>query len=323
MTLTEHPTEFESFVESPNNPVPLGGLVHWYTGDAGARLRSGLWLDDQQDRGTIFVLPGKGEYIEKYFEVIGELLERNFSVVSVDWRGQGLSHRDVDDPLKAYISKFETFFDDFECLYHGISSKCPGPHYILAHSMGGNISLRLAAERDLPIKALILSAPMTGLYLGKMPAQVMTAIGSAMKVVGKATNYLKGGEDYDPLTSSFEDSKVTQDRPRFERAQGILHARPQLAQGSATIGWVHEALNSTKRLFAKGFSSKLKLPILFFHTKADQLVDTVSSKKFATSLPNSTVIEFEDAEHEILMERDEIRATFWSEFDQFMSRIEN
>ena len=44
-------------------------------------------------RGTVVVLGGRAEFIEKYFEVIGELLARDFAVAALDWRGQGGSAR--------------------------------------------------------------------------------------------------------------------------------------------------------------------------------------------------------------------------------------
>ena len=40
---------------------------------------------------------------------------------------------------------------------------------------------------------------------------------------------------------------------------------------------------------------------------------------FAKRLPHARYVEFEDAEHEILMERDDIRARFWREFDAFVA----
>lgn len=145
--------ERPDFVETDGNQAPRGGRVLWFAGAGEARLRSGLWLGEGfGSRGTVFLMPGKSEYVEKYFEVIGELLERGFAVVAIDWRGQGLSHRDIDHPLKAHIARFETFFDDFECLYEVVADQCPKPHYVLAHSMGGNIALRIAAERDLPLR---------------------------------------------------------------------------------------------------------------------------------------------------------------------------
>jgi lysophospholipase len=44
-----------------------------------------------------------------------------------------------------------------------------------------------------------------------------------------------------------------------------------------------------------------------------------ATRDFVKRLPNATHVEIEDAEHEILQEKDTIRARFWSEFDAFIN----
>lgn len=315
--------ERQTFVEIPDNPAPPGGRVLWYTGHEGVRLRAGLWeAPVEHAKGTVFLMPGKSEYIEKYFEVVQELQERGFGVVVVDWRGQGLSHRDIDHPLKAHIVRFETFLDDFEALYREVAKDLPQPHLVLAHSMGGNIALRLASERDLPIKALALSAPMTGIRLGRTQRSLLSGLGTLFHKIGKAEEYVQGGEHYDPLTSTFEQSKVTQDARRFQRAQNILNAHPPIAQGSATYGWIVEAIRSTRKLFKKRFAQRIQIPVLLCLARADKLVDVATTEALAARLPHCQLEEFPGAEHELLMERDEVRARFWRAFDGFVSALE-
>ncbi|TNE41292.1 MAG: alpha/beta hydrolase [Alphaproteobacteria bacterium] len=308
-----------TFVETPDNPTPPGGRVLWYTGHGGVRLRAGLWAAPEKDAaGTVFLMPGKSEYIEKYFEVIHELQERGFGVVAVDWRGQGLSHRDIDHPLKAHIVRFETFLDDFEALYKEVDADFPQPHVVLAHSMGGNIALRLASERDLPIKGLALSAPMTGIRLGRTQRSLLSGLGAFFHKIGKAEDYVQGGEHYDPLATTFEQSKVTQDKRRFKRAQNILNAHPPIAQGSATYGWIVEAIRSTRKLFKRHFAERIKIPVLLGLARGDQLVDIATTEALAARLPRCQLEEFPGAEHELLMERDEVRNRFWAAFDRFI-----
>jgi alpha-beta hydrolase superfamily lysophospholipase len=44
---------------------------------------------DGPPRGSVVVSPGRSEPIEKYFEVVQDLLDRGFVVLVHDWRGQG------------------------------------------------------------------------------------------------------------------------------------------------------------------------------------------------------------------------------------------
>ena len=52
----------------------------------------------------------------------------------------------------------------------------------------------------------------------------------------------------------------------------------------------------------------------------DRIVDTTAAREFASRLPHGSYLEFEDAEHEILMENDSIRARFWTAFDAFVEK---
>ena len=50
----------------------------------------------------------------------------------------------------------------------------------------------------------------------------------------------------------------------------------------------------------------------------------VSSKKIIEMhkrLPNSKIINYSNAEHEILMEDDKKREKFWKNFDEFMNKL--
>src|ERR1043166_3543765 len=83
-------------------PANRGGFLE----GAGGRMRYACWnaSGTGSPRGTILLLTGRGEFIEKYAtEVVGELLGRGFCVYAVDWRGQGLSDRALADRSKGAV----------------------------------------------------------------------------------------------------------------------------------------------------------------------------------------------------------------------------
>ena len=81
-------------VSLARNPVPSGAAVGHFKGYDGAPLRFARWEATRSPRrGTIVLFEGRGEFIEKYFEVIADLRRRGFAVAIHDWRGQGGSHR--------------------------------------------------------------------------------------------------------------------------------------------------------------------------------------------------------------------------------------
>src|SRR6185369_17770496 len=80
-----------------------------------ALLRYARWNAPGRARGTILLLTGRGEFIEKYAtEVVGDLLARGFAVAALDWRGQGLSDRPLPEHDAGHIDTFATYIADLK-----------------------------------------------------------------------------------------------------------------------------------------------------------------------------------------------------------------
>ena len=130
---------------------------------AGARLRYAWWnARASAPRGTVVILPGRGEFIEKYAtEVVGDLLERGFAVAALDWRGQGLSDRPLPDRGKGHIDTFATYMADVRLFLETVvSPDAPRPVLALCHSMGSHIMMREMAENGTgPFSAALFVAP--------------------------------------------------------------------------------------------------------------------------------------------------------------------
>ena len=97
-------TEPAPLVSIPEAPVPDHGTAEWFVGADGATLRAACFFPGGQastegPRGSVIVSPGRSEPIEKYYEVVSDLLARGFVVLVHDWRGQGLSVRALPDRL--------------------------------------------------------------------------------------------------------------------------------------------------------------------------------------------------------------------------------
>ena len=112
-------------------------------------------------RGTVLICTGRSEFIEKYFDVVEELLGRGFAVVIFDWRGQGLSDRSLRNRQKGHVVHFRDYGRDLESVVAQILEPfSPKPWFCLAHSMGGAIALTYAADHPKLFDRLVLSAPM-------------------------------------------------------------------------------------------------------------------------------------------------------------------
>ncbi|HEX6865860.1 MAG TPA: alpha/beta hydrolase, partial [Caulobacteraceae bacterium] len=157
-------SELAPLVAIAEAPVPDKGTAEWFSGADGERLRAASFFPDGQARGSVVVSPGRTEPIEKYFEVVQELLDRGFAVVAHDRRGQGLSHRPLPDRLKGHAAGFKSYVSDYGRLLDAFEGRLPKPWIALGHSMGGCLTLlALAHGEQRRFKAAILSAPMLGL----------------------------------------------------------------------------------------------------------------------------------------------------------------
>ena len=76
-------------VSIPANPAPDDVVTGAIQTPDGVNLRFARWAPPPGRKGTVLVLQGRAEFIEKYFETVRDLRARGFAVVTFDWRGQG------------------------------------------------------------------------------------------------------------------------------------------------------------------------------------------------------------------------------------------
>jgi lysophospholipase len=265
----------------------------------------------------VIVAPGRTEFIEKYFEVIRELQARGFAVFCIDWRGQGLSGREVENSLKGHFVTFDDPVNDLSTALKLCAAKLPRPHIGLAHSMGGAILLRALQTRRIELDAAAFSAPMWGIQglsnTAKKYARFMVSLGAGGQFAPSVEKKWK--------RENFKKNPVTNDRERHARCQGLITEEPRLALAGPTIGWVAAAADATEAFLQQNSLAHIRIPILVATAGEEQLVDNASHSVVAEQLPSATHITVAGAKHEILMERDDRRAEFWAAFDQLVERV--
>lgn len=307
-----------SFVVTEADPVPEGGVAERLTAADGTRFRVARWCPDTTTRGTVVVLNGRTEFIEKYFEVIGDLLERGYAVASLDWRGQGLSDRPLENRHKGHVAHFDLFVSDLrQAMTEFVEPNCPAPYRAICHSMGGNITLRYLHAYPDSFESAVFSAPMWG--IGKAPRTPwwMRAVSAVTNAFGMTHSYIPGVEgDYGHESNTFEGNVLTQDRDRFERFTAQVAAEPELELGSPTHGWVKQAIASMDVVHSEGFPEAIHTPIRVCSAGEDTLVSVAAQRLVADRLPNAKQILVEGAKHELLMELDTYREQVFAAFDE-------
>ncbi len=307
-----------SLVCVPGNEIPSGAEEHWLEGRGGVKVRT-LTAPSlrQPPRGTVIVAPGRTEFIEKYFEVIGELQARGFAVFCIDWRGQGLSGREVDNPQKGHFVTLDDPVNDLGTALRLNAEQLPRPHIALAHSMGGAIVLRALQTRRIELDAAAFSAPMWGILNLRKSTKSLIRFLAAVGAGGQFAPSVRRRWVREP----FKRNPVTHDEVRHARCQDLIANEPRLALAGPTIGWIAAAADAIEGFHQPGALANVRIPILVASASEEALVDNASQRLVAEQLPMATFLVIEGAKHEILMERDELRAQFWAAFDALAASI--
>jgi lysophospholipase len=269
----------------------------------------------------VCIVQGRGEFIEKYFEVIADLRRRGFAVATFDLRGQGGSERLLSNPRRGHVVAFTEYDRDLAIFIDEIvKPTLPQPLIGLGHSLGGNILLRNAQDEASPFTRMVLVSPMIAIHrnmLGVSPA-IARAYANIACLFGLAGTYVRGGRDEPDDFRDFETNRLTTDHVRWSRTKAIIEAAPELALGSPTVGWLRAALRSTAMLSRPDYPKYVCVPMILFAAGADKVVSTQAIEDFAADLKVGSDILMPGSRHEILQETDAVRQRFWAAFDAYM-----
>ncbi|HEY3814376.1 MAG TPA: alpha/beta hydrolase [Caulobacteraceae bacterium] len=305
----------------PGAAAPPNVTGEWYRGAGGLRLRAALWSPQSgKPRGTVILSPGRTEPIEKYYELIAELLERDFCVLAHDWRGQGLSARLLPDRLKGHARAVEEFLDDYSRLLDEYTERAPAPWIMFGHSMGGALNLLTLEAGETRFEACLLSSPMLRLRTGRRSLWSVKFASRWNVRHGKAGDYVFDEYD-DPFEHTFDRDALTHDEQRYERWREQLYACPHLAVGGITWGWLAFAVDAGERALKPKALRRVKIPVTIVQAGADDRVLKTSGKWAARRMAKGRFVEVAGAKHEVPMELDDMRQILLMEFDSLADQV--
>jgi lysophospholipase len=294
--------------------APPGAEPLWLRAEDGARLRAVLWRGGA--RGTVLVLPGRTEYIEKYGRVAGRLRALGFAVAILDWRGQGLSERHPVWPQFGQIEDFAVYQRDVAALLdHPDIAVAPRPTLLLCHSMGGTIGLRALMTRP-EIAGAVFSAPMWGIAIRPAARVMLGPVTGAALLLGFGPRAMPGSGGRD--APEFAANRLTSDRDAFDWASRQVMAHPELALGAPSVRWTRAAFRETARLARLPSPNR---PMLGFLGAEETVVSPRAITARFGAAPDGELVLCPGARHEILMERAEIQRHVWTRIAAFLDRV--
>lgn len=285
---------------------PPGAVAVWVQSGA-ARIRLAWWKAGS--KGTVLLLPGRTECIEKYGRAAADLTARGYSVITIDWRGQGLADRSLPDRLMGHVGDFAEYQQDLDALVaEARRADLPEPFHMIAHSMGGCIGLR-GLMRGVPVRSAVFSAPMFGISMAAWLRPVAVLVGALSAPLGLGARYAPttGPQSYLQQVP-FLGNVLTSDREMWDYMLGQVREVPELALGGPSIAWLHAAMQECAALSVQPAPD---LPAICALGTAEKVVDVAPIHLRMAGWAKGQLDLYPGAEHEIMMEGPAVRARFF------------
>lgn len=284
---------------------PENGAAYWAQASDDVRVRIGVWPRENA-RGTVLLFPGRTEFIEKYARFAGEIGEQDYAVITIDWRGQGLADRLLDDARVGHIGTFADYQKDVAAMVEAAQAlDLPRPWHVLAHSMGGAIALRSLIE-DLDVLSASFTGPMWGILMSPVMRQLARALyygtgwlgmGHKLPPTAEYQNYI--------VASEFEGNTLTNTEDMWNYMKTQVVQYPELALGGPSIHWLGEAMRECQYLMRAHPPS---LPAICFVGEDEAIVERDAMRDRMANWPGGSFHVIDNAQHEVLMEGPETRA---------------
>lgn len=290
------------------NPAPNGAVCgEIYTPDAIA-IRYARWKAKRAPyKGTVVLLQGRSECIEKHFETVDDLVKNGFDVCTFDFRGQGGSGRILKDRKRGYVDSFDQYVIDLDTVLNEVAlPDCRPPYFILGHSTGSLIALIASPILGNRIQRMVLCAPLIRFGTVPIGQQMTKFLSGFLSVIGLGEIYLSGGPN---LTGKrrFMGNLLTSDTSRFERFQEFSRQHPELVIGGPTAAWVFAACQAMDRVIDPDFIGDLHIPTLLVSGGMDKVVSNEAIEFLGQAMRSGRAITINGARHELLQERDVYR----------------
>jgi len=132
----------------------MNTLSGTFTTQDGTTLCWKAWLPNGTPRAVIHLIHGYAEHIERYGNVVNELVPAGYAVFGNDHRGHGRSQG-----RRGHVKSFQDFIEDERQFYTQVIRKeLPDtPYFVLGHSMGSLIAMNYVEQNPDELKGLVLS----------------------------------------------------------------------------------------------------------------------------------------------------------------------
>lgn len=263
---------------------------------------------------ALVFLPGMGESSLKYYDLFENLKLQNITYYGWDHIGQGFSsHLLPEENIKVHIDSFDTHLVALVSFLKKIRPQYK-KIYVIGHSMGAHLALRLSLENPGLVDALALSAPLFDIHPNLKTGAFLTWVLS-----------LYSKSSYPPLYSFFVKRNmnagyVTNSLERQNEFKKTLSLYPQIKRQGATVGWILAARESIEKLQNSNLNA-LAIPVLILQADTDYLVDNQAQNNGCKKIPLCKIDVMTNSKHEVLFEVDAVRSLALEKIRLFITSL--
>ena len=283
------------------------------------------WRIPENPRAVVLVAQGRAQYAPEWIEFSDHMVEEGYAFVTYDPQGQGKSyalnpHRrhHIDNYMMTEVGDLATVVDIVETQ----ANLQDLPKALIGHSKGGNTALRYLAMKDAAknqFQAMALISPMTGLQYPNAFLKAISPYAPPLKTsIGHGQHYAPKQGDLTLERYLGHKHKISSDEVSQAIQWALFQSDPSTICHGPTWGFVHEALKSCAVLRQRGFAERIKIQTFWILGENEQISDNQSMIDFHARMPNSVHKIYDGAQHQVHMERPEIKSKMYRELKSFL-----
>src|SRR6185503_13534711 len=221
-------------------------------------------------RAAILVVHGLGEHSGRYASTAAVLAGAGFAVHALDYRGHGRS-----DGRRVHVDDVDDYVADVQAGLTEARRRSPGVSvFLLGHSQGGLIALKLALDHPAAVDGLVITSPFLAVHPASRPSAFVRALARVLLRFAPRR----------PLPTSIDVRLLSRDV-----AVGEAYARDPLVSHAASAGWLRAIGRAQREVRAR--ARELRVPTLLMASGGDRLVDPEVTREFARNAAPD-VVEF-------------------------------
>lgn len=257
----------------------------------------------QKRLGTVIVLQGAGDSLERYVDIFGGLSNRGYYVASFDWFGQGQSATCESSKNKADKYDLKKYTNDFDRFLHDVVyPDCPPPYHLLCYDMGCVMGLNGMDFINNQIDRILCVSPL------------LSPLDVSMDSFWHKIKYRLCSLGLKRIEFSQGANNVTQ---QFDQSGKSIEIQ-SIKKSFFNRRWLSQYCKAIKTLEQRLQNNDLRVPTLFLLANHDKLSSENTAQQMCNNVRLVDYIKISGVDHDILHSSDKHLNQFWAVLDAFI-----